>query len=66
MKHQQRVDLYKQSMAASGADMYDAVPYLWELAWSRGGELPPPHLMSVLDLAFFAVFAFPAFVLVLS
>ena len=59
MDHQQRVDLYKQYMAASGADVNAAVPYLWELAWSLGWKLPPPPFMSSLGLVFFAALVFP-------
>ncbi|MGY4517104.1 DUF6404 family protein [Lysobacter sp. HA18] len=60
MNHQQRVDLYKRHMVASGADPDAAAPYLWQLAWARGWEIPPPPFMSVLALAAFAAVAYPA------
>lgn len=63
MNHQQRVDLYKQYMAESGAAPGTAVPFLWEFAWSRGWELPPPPFISGLVLAFIGAFSYAALVL---
>ena len=65
MNHQQRVDTYKQYLAAAGADPRAAVPWLWEFAWSHGWELPPPPFMSGLVLAFFAALAYPTLALLL-
>ncbi|TZF83515.1 DUF6404 family protein [Cognatilysobacter lacus] len=60
MNHQRRVSLYRQYMAASGADPNTAAPYLWQLAWARGWKIPPPPFMSGLALALFAAVAYPA------
>ena len=65
MKHQKRVELYRQYMAESGAQPNSAVPSLWEFAWSRGLELPPPPFMGGATLALFAGIAFPALALAL-
>jgi hypothetical protein len=65
MNHQQRVDIYKQYMAEAGADPSAAVPWLWELAWSRGWKLPPPPFMSGLGLVFFGALAYPTLALLL-
>ena len=65
MNHQQRVDLYKRYMAEAGADLNTAVPSLWEFAWSRGWEIPPPPFMNGLGLAILAALAYPALVLLL-
>lgn len=50
-------------MAERGADPRNATPYLWEIAWSRGWELPPPPFMSAFGLVLFALVAFPALAL---
>lgn len=65
MNHQQRVEIYKQYMANAGADLNAAAPSLWEYAWKRGWEIPPPPFMSSLGLALFAALAYPALALLL-
>lgn len=65
MNHEQRVTVYKQYMAEAGADLNAAAPALWEFAWSRGWEVPPPPFMSGPGLVLFGAIAYPALALLL-
>jgi hypothetical protein len=51
MNQQERVDLYREYMAAMGVDPKTSVPPLWELMWSQGLEFPPPPFINPVVLA---------------
>ena len=51
MNQQQRVDLYREYMAAKGVDPKTSVPPMWEFLWSQGLDLPPPPFVNPVVLA---------------
>jgi hypothetical protein len=51
MNQQERVELYREYMAAKGVDPNASVPPMWKFLWSQGLEVPPPPFINPVVLA---------------